>query len=83
MGDVQELLLTPVYEQVEGGWTQAHLRELPGVITVAPTHEQAQDMLVDALREFLLSFRSDDVGLEPDHPEGAITVTIGVRPPAA
>lgn len=52
----RELLhLTPVFEQVEGGWIQAGLVELPGVITAAPTREEAQEMLLDALREFLLS----------------------------
>jgi len=40
---VRELLqLTPTYEQVEGGWTQAGLVELPGVITAAPSREEAR-----------------------------------------
>jgi predicted RNase H-like HicB family nuclease len=56
MATTRELLhLTPVFEQVEGGWVQAGLVELPGVITAAPSREEAQDMLLDALREFLLS----------------------------
>jgi predicted RNase H-like HicB family nuclease len=82
---MRELLqLTPTYEQVEGGWTQAWLLELPGVITAGPSREEAEDMLVDALREFLLSF-SD--GLTPAttaaSPEGLmLTVHIGPAPAA-
>lgn len=56
MNAVTELLqLTPSYEQLEGGWPQAALVELPGVITAAPSREEAQDMLLDAFREFVLS----------------------------
>jgi hypothetical protein len=78
---MRELLqLTPVYEQVEGGWTQAGLLELPGVITAAPSREEAQDMLVDALREFLLSF-SDGVtpATAAASPEG-LTLTVQFGP---
>jgi hypothetical protein len=49
------LSFTAVYEQVEHGWTQARIEELPAVITAAPTYEQAKEQLVDALREYLLS----------------------------
>jgi hypothetical protein len=81
----EELLqLTPVYQQVENGWTQASLIELPGVITAAPSRDEAQEMLLDALREFLLSFgpgpMSAPTNVEPD----ALTLTISVgRNPAA
>ena len=71
--------MTPVYELVEGGWTQARLVELPGVITAAPTREQAQEMLVDALREFLLSFGpSAPEGAAPASGKDTLTVTIAV-----
>jgi predicted RNase H-like HicB family nuclease len=46
---------TAVYEPVENGWIQARLAELPGVITAAPTLEQAKELLADALREYLLA----------------------------
>jgi hypothetical protein len=49
------LTLTVVYQPVENGWTQARIEELPAVITAAPTAEQATDMLVDALRDYLLA----------------------------
>jgi predicted RNase H-like HicB family nuclease len=60
----REVSLTAVYEPVENGWVQARIREMPGVITAAPTRAEAEDMLLDALREFLLSFRSDSDGDE-------------------
>ena len=44
----RELLqLTPVYQQVENGWTQAEVVDLPGVITAAPSREEAQEMLLE------------------------------------
>lgn len=79
---VQELLqLTPVYEDVDGGWTQVRLAEMPGVITAAPTREQARELLLDALREFLLSF-----GPNPPEPAmatapDAVTLTIRLGAP--
>lgn len=79
MNPVQELLqLTPVYERVDGGWTQARLVELPGVITAAPTREQAQEMLLDALREFLLSFGPGDSVAPTSTDADALTLTISV-----
>ena len=60
----REVSLTAIYEPVEDGWVQARIREMPGVITAAPTRAEAEDMLLDALREFLLSFRSEGDGDE-------------------
>ena len=47
--------LTAVYEPVENGWTQARIEELPAVITAGPTLKEAKELLLDALREYLLS----------------------------
>ncbi len=82
---VRELLqLTPVYQQVENGWTQAELVELPGVITAAPSREEAQEMLLDALREFLLSFGPAPTSVPMSSEPDALTLTISVgRTPAA
>ena len=49
------IALTAVYEPVEHGWTQARIEELPAVITAGPTIEEARELLVDALHEYLLS----------------------------
>ena len=58
----RDLLLTAVYEEVEQGWTQARIAEIPAVITAAPNRAEAKDLLEDALREYLASFLED--GLE-------------------
>jgi len=76
---MQELLqLTPVYESVEGGWAQARLVELPGVITAAPSRDQAQGMLLDALREFLLSFGPGHEQAPRRNEADALTLTVSV-----
>jgi hypothetical protein len=49
--------LSIVYEPVEHGWVQARIAELPAVITAAPTRTEAKAMVLDALREYLLSLR--------------------------
>lgn len=52
--------LTAVYEPVEGGWMQARIEELPAVITAGATLEDARGLLLDALREYLLSLAERD-----------------------
>jgi hypothetical protein len=47
--------LTAVYSQVEDGWIQARIEQLPAVVTAAPTAAEAKESLVDALTEYLLS----------------------------
>ena len=49
------LSLTGVYQPIEDGWVLATIAELPGVITEAKTYEEAREMLLDALREYLLA----------------------------
>ncbi|HVX31877.1 MAG TPA: hypothetical protein VHA80_01955 [Solirubrobacterales bacterium] len=53
-----QVKLTAIYEPVENGWTQGRIAELPGVITAAPTLEEAKEMLRDALAEYLASLAS-------------------------
>ena len=80
----RELLqLTPVYEQVEGGWTQVGLAELPGVITAAPSREDPQELLIAALREFLLAFGRPGPGAATTADPDALMLTVSVgRAPA-
>lgn len=47
--------LTAIYEPVEDGWVQARIQELPAVITAGPSLDEAKSLLLDALREYLLS----------------------------
>ena len=62
---IMRMSLTGIYEPVENGWTQARIEEIPAVITVAPTLHQAKEMLVDALREYLLSLREQSTPVDP------------------
>ena len=60
--------LSVIFEPVENGWVQARIEELPGVITAAPTRDEARAQFIDALREYLLALRdlpsSPAVGVE-------------------
>lgn len=58
------LSLTAIYEPVEDGWTQARIQELPAVITAAPSLDEAKELLLDALREYLLSLRGPSAATE-------------------
>jgi predicted RNase H-like HicB family nuclease len=55
-----QVAFTAVYEDVEEGWVQARLVEIPGVITVAPTRDEATEMLLDAFAEYVRSFADAD-----------------------
>jgi predicted RNase H-like HicB family nuclease len=56
-----DLTWTAVFETVEDGWVQARVAELPGVITAAPTLAEAKDLLLDAVREYLLSLHPEPI----------------------
>jgi hypothetical protein len=59
--------LTAVYEPVENGWIQARIEELPGVVTAGATAGEARDLLLDALRRYLLVV-SLERRRDPRHP---------------
>ncbi len=59
----QPLTLTAVFTPDEGDWTMAQLVEWPAVVTCARTVEAAREMLLDAAREMIASYR--DEGREP------------------
>lgn len=76
-GDViSRVTFTAVYEQVENGWTQARVRELPGVITAAPSLEEAKELLVDALREYFLSLDKEQPLTDADGEQGELEIVI-------
>ena len=70
------LTFTAVYEEIEDGWVQGRLAEMPGVITAAPTREEAETMIRDALGEYLASYRRDPVAAPPDAETELIKLTI-------
>ena len=69
------LQLSIVYESVENGWTQARIAEYPAVITAAPTREGAKELVLDALREYLLSLADDQPSEAGERETVALTIT--------
>lgn len=69
-----EVAFTAVYEDVENGWVQARLVEIPGVITVAPTRDEATEMLLDAFAEYVRSF-ADESAPVVDGTDVNVTIT--------
>jgi len=51
--------LTAVLTPDEHGWTMAQLAEWPAVVTCGRTRDEAWEMLLDAAREVLASYRDD------------------------
>ena len=49
-----------VFEPDEEGWVRATIEELPGVITCAPTLDEARKLVRDALDEWLLALTSGE-----------------------
>ena len=49
-----------VFEPDEQGWVRATIEELPGVITCAPTHDEARELVRDALDEWLQALTSTE-----------------------
>lgn len=70
---------TAEYQKVEGGWVQARLVEVPGVITAAPTKERARELLADALREYFLSFTEEPSAVEPPGSATHATVEVVIK----
>jgi len=66
-----KLSVTAIYETVESDWIQARIAEIPGVITAAPSRQEAEEMLLDALREYLLSFQETPQPIGEGHVESA------------
>ena len=48
-----------VYEPVEHGWVQARIEGVPEVITAGRTKDEARELVLDALREYLMSIRGN------------------------
>ena len=50
----RELSYTALFEEVEGGWTQARIAEIPGVITAGPSRDEQKscwEMLSGSISE--------------------------------
>lgn len=53
------MTFTAIYEPVENGWYQGRIKELPEVVTAAPTVEEARERLADALHLYVTSLQED------------------------
>lgn len=49
-----------VFEPDEDGWVRATIEELPGVISCAPTLDEARELVRDALGEWLQALTSEE-----------------------
>ena len=74
LAPVPPIEITIAYEPVEDGWTQARIVELPAVITAGKTREEAKALVLDALREYLLSFRDEADGGDGEREAVALTI---------
>jgi hypothetical protein len=54
--------LSIVYEPTDAGWIQARIEGIPEVITAGPSKEAARALVLDALREYLLSIQGGGEG---------------------
>jgi len=71
----KSLTLTAVFTPDENGWTMAQLAEWPAVVTCGRTVDEAREMLADAAREMMASYRAE--GREPPIGSGHVdTLTI-------
>jgi predicted RNase H-like HicB family nuclease len=71
------LTLTAVFTPDENGWTMAQLAEWPAVVTCGRTVDEAREMLADAAREMIASYRAE--GREPPIGGGSVeSITISV-----
>ena len=55
----RDATLTPVFEEVEAGWVQGRIAEIPSIVTAGRNREEAEVMLRDALREYLRFLRDE------------------------
>ena len=60
---VAHLALTAIFTPDENGWTMAQPAEWPAVVTCGQTVEEARELLLDAAREMVASYR--DEGRQP------------------
>ena len=61
--------LSIVYEPVESGWVQARIEGIPEVITAGRSKDEARELVLDALREYLASIRDNGDALDREQVE--------------
>jgi predicted RNase H-like HicB family nuclease len=65
------------FEADENGWVRATIEELPGVITCAPTRDEARELVRDALAEWLAALTSSERAcVGPQAKRETLTLTV-------
>lgn len=62
-----------LYGPVDNGWVQARIEGIPPVITAGPTKGEARVLVLDALREYLLSIRGNGEAVDRESVELSIS----------
>jgi predicted RNase H-like HicB family nuclease len=66
-----------VFEPDEQGWVRATIEELPGVITCAPTRDEARELVRDALDEWLAALTSEErAAIGPEATRETLTLSV-------
>lgn len=67
-----------VFEPDAEGWMRATIEELPGVITCAPTLEEARELIRDALAEWLAALTTTErAAIGSDATRETLTLSVG------
>jgi predicted RNase H-like HicB family nuclease len=64
MSESPPIPLSIVYEPDDSGWVRARIEGIPEVITAGRTKDEARELVIDALREYLLSIRGNGDALD-------------------
>jgi predicted RNase H-like HicB family nuclease len=75
MSKLAPISFSIVYEPVESGWVQARIEGIPEVITAGPTKDEARELVLDALREYLATIPRN--GDEVDREQVDLTIARG------
>lgn len=65
-----QLDLTIVYEPPEDGWIVATIPKLPGVHSQGRTRDEAREMVLSALNDWLRFYVQDQAGAQKSVPAG-------------
>jgi predicted RNase H-like HicB family nuclease len=65
-----------VFEPDEQGWVRATIEELPGVITCAPTNDEARELVRDALVEWLQALTSSEPAIGSQATRETLTLSV-------
>lgn len=68
----ESLRFTIIFEEGEGGWIVAQVKEVPGAVSQGRTRAEARENVIDALR-LMLSPEPEDAGADSESVELTLT----------